>query len=754
MKGRDFRLYSRAVNARSLLVLLALLASGCAHRMAPESDLRGAVQRALAERKLPPATLGIVGNLLAGEPPAPPGAPAILEALFRDPLAGMDAAALWQRAAPASLEEFFAPPREGGAGFEALLAAYVAELQEAQRLLREAAQPFDEAAIVRGLEQGLPAHLVPAAASAVDAAALRRASDLFTSASARFVRGLRGLSGEFPAPRELDSPIGRIVIGSRGADHHRAGAALIVDPAGDDTYERSPALGGAVSVIVDLAGNDQYRGADVAIRALSALIDLQGNDRYRLSGPGLAAALAGASLLVDYEGDDLYEARFFAEGAAVLGIGALLDAGGDDRYTVQAYGQGYAFTGGLGILWDRAGNDVYAAGGLPDAWQRGGGITFAQGAAAGYRTPLGGGVGILRDDSGDDRYQAQMFAQGTAYYYALGLLWDRGGRDAYQAVRYAQGNGVHQAVGVLRDESGDDRYLLSLGAGQGMGLDMASGLLFDGGGDDAYQAGWLAQAAATGNGVGLLVDRAGENRFAITSGNGEGWGNAGWDRRLPSVAALVVEGSRAAFTRAGKPAAPPPPGETHAAEDPPTRCVDLPALPGPAPGDFAALLGRVALRLPYGDPDARSYGAVLRALIDDPAGAMARIPPEEFTLVHALGDTLQCALLAASDAEAERMVRALDGVLAAPRVPFLGVIAFALQRRPGPPATMARLRAALRASPYCSLQTLAMASASEAEAREALSSACWRLQAAAYHRLQALGAAQAADAARLAFLPR
>jgi hypothetical protein len=115
---------------------------------------------------------------------------------------------------------------------------------------------------------------------------------------------------------------------------------------------------------------------------------------------------------------------------------------------------------------------------------------------------------------------------------------------------------------------------------------------------------------------------------------------------------------------------------------------------------------------------------------------------------------LQCALLAASEPEAQRMVQALDALLDAPQVRLLGVIAFALQRRPGPPATMGKLRAALRASPYCSLQSLAMPSAPEGEARKALSSPCWRLQAAAYERLRALGAARPDDAARLAFLPR
>jgi hypothetical protein len=751
MKGRDFRLYSRAVNGRALVLLIAL--AGCVHRPVVEDDLRAATERALAERGLAPATLGIVGNMLAHEGSAPPAAPALLDALFADPLAAADAGALWQRAVAAPLEQFFVASRESNADFEASLAAYVKALQDAQRLLREATQPFDEAGTASALQEGLPAQFVPSVVASVDAPALRRATDAFIAATARFAQALRAPGVQFPEPGERDSPVGRIVIGSPGADRHGAGAALIVDPAGDDTYERSPALGGAVSVIVDLAGNDEYSGSDVAVRALAALVDLQGDDRYRMAGAGLGAAVAGASLLVDYAGDDVYEARFFAEGAGLLGIGALLDGAGDDRYSLEAYGQGYAFTGGLGVLWERGGNDAYRAGGQSDAWQRGGGISFAQGAAAGYRTPFGGGIGILRDEAGNDRYEAQMFAQGTAYYYSLGLLWDEGGRDGYQAVRYGQGNGVHQAVGVLRDESGEDRYRLSLGAGQGMGLDMAVGLLVDGRGDDAYEAGWLAQAAATGNGVGLLVDRDGEDRFAITSDNTEGWGNARWDRRLPSVAALVHEPTRASFTRSGKPAAPGAPQSPAAADDEPTRCPAVPPAAAPSDGEFAALLRRVALRLPYGDPDAKSYGEVLRVLIDDPVGAMAHVPAHDFTLVHALGETLQCARLAAGDGEAQQQARALDAMLDASQVPFLAVIAYALQRRPGPSATMAKLRKALRASPYCSLQSLAMASAPEAEAREALASSCWRLQAAAYERLEALGAATRVDAARRTYLP-
>lgn len=739
---------------RTLILAVVLVLCGCAQPShLGESDLRAAVGRALAARELPPLALGVVDNLLAHEAPPPPGAPALLDAVFKDPLAGADASALWRHAVPSTLEEFLQPAATRPEEFDALLSAYLEELGKARQMLGAATQPFDEAGLAHALQEGMPAELVPPLVPKVDASALQRASLLFLQATARFTRALRAPGMRLPPPGERDSPLGRIVIGSVARDRYRSGAALVIDPGGDDVYERAPVPAGGVSVAIDLAGDDTYEGSDVAVRGLAALVDVQGNDRYHLAGPGLGAAVAGASVLVDFLGDDVYEARFFAQGAAVLGLGALIDAAGNDRYTVEAFGQGYAFTRGVGVLWDHAGNDAYVAGGIADAWKRGGGIAFAQGAAAGLRVPLGGGIGILRDDSGDDRYEAQMFAQGMGYYYGLGLLWDRGGRDLYHAVRYAQGNGVHQAVGVLRDESGADRYELSLGAGQGMGLDIAVGLLLDGEGDDAYSAGWLSQAAATGNGIGLLVDREGANRFAISTNNVQGWGHAEWARGLPSVAALVTDpDGPLTFTRAGKPAAPVAPHVVYSAEDAPTRCPTLAPLAAAGTGDFPSLLHGVALRLPYGDPDPQRYGELLRRLIDDPAGAIATVPPDDFTLVYALGETLQCALLAASEEEAARMWQAFERMLGPP-TRFLGVIAYALQRRPGPPSTMDKLRAALLDSPRCSFHALAVGFAAEAQAREALGSACWRLQAAAYARLQALGAARSEDRARMPYLP-
>jgi hypothetical protein len=243
-------------------------------------------------------------------------------------------------------------------------------------------------------------------------------------------------------------------------------------------------------------------------------------------------------------------------------------------------------------------------------------LSGAQGASFGLRGRLGGGVGILRDDEGADSYEAQMFAQGSGYYYGVGMLWDRGGNDSYAAYRYAQGNAAHQALGVLRDEAGDDRYAADWYA-QGMGLDVAVGVLFDDAGSDAYAARGGSQGAATANGFGLLAGADGRFELADAA---HGWGRAEWLRGLPSVAVLL-HGSGARFVRAGEAVAAPP-------DDPPVA-VQAPSAqvcPSSDPGE--ALLCRVR-----DAPDLEAIWRELRALLSNDALAgwiaiaLGRRPP-------------------------------------------------------------------------------------------------------------------------------
>jgi hypothetical protein len=717
------------------------------------------VERAL-ESRVDPETLRVIDNVLRHGVPPPP-APALVRELLSRPFAAQDAAAAFKRSVPAPLlalaEPLPAPQAGAPVEIRELIAPYLAEVAKAQALLKSAQRgtALDANALLRELAVGLPGALRVREAAGYDAEAIARAAALFIEASARLARALRSAEGRirFPdATERFDSPIGSVVIGTRGDDMHKADAALIVDPAGNDTYERAPATAGAVSVIVDLGGDDRYRGSDLVAHGLAAILDFAGNDAYESEGPAWATAFAGVSLLVDYAGDDIYQSGHFGQGAAAAGIGALIDHDGNDGYRLRAGGQGFALAGGLGLLWDRAGDDRYVAAGLRDAFDRGGGISFAQGAATGVRTALGGGTGILRDDAGHDDYAAEMFAQGAAYFYALGLLWDRAGNDVYRAARYAQGNGVHQAIGVLRDESGGDRYELSVGVGQGMGLDLAVGILADMEGDDRYAAPNLAQGSATANGVGLMLDAGGEDEWRLGE-RGEGWGQAKWSRGLPSVALILFDGTRGTLLRGGKPDGPAATAVVHEPEQGPS----CPQAPDAKPAEGLTLtdaLRRLGPGLVAGKVDGPVWAFALGELRERTEPALGELPGEEFEVAWVLSAALPCALRPADDIYATLMWNAFERVLAArPDSPFAAQIAIALQARRAPEPQAQRLIARLAAHPACGVRAHALAlDGSVAAAQAALRTSCWQLQARALRILGEKGVAPANLEAVPAFL--
>lgn len=771
-----------------------------------DGALKARVEAILEHRGLGPDVLSVIDNVIRHDLTPPPAAPPIVRELLADPLSAANAETLFIRAVPGALrrlvDELSAAPlgnpgHAPTASLRGVIDAYLAELAEAQRVLRMATrgEALDAQALVLQLHETLPsASRLQEIAAGYDQATIRRATALFLSATARFARALRDDGARMDFPREplrFRSAIGQVVIGTRGDDVHAPGAALIVDPGGNDTYLRLPVRDGALSVIVDLAGNDRYQGSDLVVHGLSAIIDFAGDDAYAMPGPGIGAALAGASIVIDFSGDDSYSAELFGEGAAAFGLGALVDFAGNDTYRLRAGGQGFGLAEGVGLLWDRAGHDIYTAAGLADVYRRGGGLSWAQGAAYGYRTFLGGGIGVLLDEGGDDRYEAQMYAQGAGYYHGLGLLWDRGGADRYHAVRYAQGAGVHEAVGVLRDESGNDRYALTFGVGQGMGLDLAVGLLTDTAGDDHYRASVLAQATATANGVGIVIDHGGADAWHVDD-VGRAWGRAEWLRGLPSLGLMLYEPAHAVFTqregavsvtpdaaRFGGPFGGAPVRHEAAAT---LRCPNDVALgkwgqtrrliadipPGAKlesdPDFLAEALRSLAPAIAGGDFDPAIYAAVKERLLTQLEASLAGLPRDDFDVAWPLGEALRCAAAGASESEARAMWEEMERVLAAgPQTPFGGAIVGALRERPAPPQQMERILAALESNPGCGLRAAALrlrgaAAVDEAAraftlavARKALHSPCWRLQAAALDVLKRLGAAPADRAALPSF---
>jgi len=338
-------------------------------------------------------------------------------------------------------------------------------------------------------------------------------------------------------PFEWTGDRGRIVVGSRAADAPAPNDALVyLDLGGNDHY-RSGAGGTGVGharvrVAIDLGGDDVYEGSAAGTLAagvggIGVLVDLRGDDVYRGKIASIGAGLLGVGVLVDRAGNDFYEGAMLGQGAAMLGAGALFDEAGHDTYRMGLYGQGFGGVGGVGVLRDFAGGDRYLATPLvvdvlryEEHYN-----SFLQGAAFGARPDRSGGIGLLVDDRGNDLYDADIFGQGTAYWFALGILRDRAGHDVYAGYQYAQGAGIHYGLGLLSDAAGEDTYR-ARGVSQGCGHDRGAGFLVDDRGNDAYVAFDLSQGAGSANGAGVLVDRSGRDAYLVrATENSMGYGN-------------------------------------------------------------------------------------------------------------------------------------------------------------------------------------------------------------------------------------
>jgi len=327
-----------------------------------------------------------------------------------------------------------------------------------------------------------------------------------------------------------------IVLGSPAANRYdMAKIAAVIDPGGDDEYYATDLRFGR-RVIIDFAGDDHYTGTPEqgpggALLGASLIDDRAGDDVYEGELLACGAAMYGVSLLLDRAGNDIYRGSEWSLGAAVYGAGMIIDlGGGSDQYLGDFLCEGVGGPRGFGCIIDDNGRDLYRANGptpsaygTPAVYQ-----SFSQGMGFGYRNYAAGGIGMISDLGGDDRYEAGEFAQGGAYYYGLGILHDASGRDLYYGNRYGQGFGVHQAIGILVDDAGDDTYWSMTAASQGSAWDIGVGLLLDRAGNDTYQCDGLGQGGASMQGIAMLIDLAGKDRYVAGGGatQGQSGGNS------------------------------------------------------------------------------------------------------------------------------------------------------------------------------------------------------------------------------------
>ncbi len=367
----------------------------------------------------------------------------------------------------------------------------------------------------------------------------------FYHAASIFYNGFYELNRELRARGDFSNLIngkrktrfGDFIINADDEDNiYTQKAAFILDISGNDFYKTdlNTDIYSPFFMQIDLAGNDRYQNNDIgglfsARFGFIAHSDLQGNDVYIGNDYSLSAWL-GYLFFYDYGGDDIYKAGLHSLGAATIGLNYFYDKKGNDIYSATEFAEGFASVLGLGILQDDNGNDVYYCGGrylhkplAPNDYR-----TMSQGYGFGLRPDIGGGVGILYDKGGNDYYDGGVFSLGGAYWYAIGMLLDENGNDFYNSVYYPQGSGIHLACGYLCDDNGEDEYYSKHGPGMGAGHDYSVGFLIDKNGDDQYSVEGGLGLGLT-NSVGIFVDKEGNDRYVRRYAKNCGWANKSRD---------------------------------------------------------------------------------------------------------------------------------------------------------------------------------------------------------------------------------
>jgi hypothetical protein len=341
----------------------------------------------------------------------------------------------------------------------------------------------------------------------------------------------------FPENRvEIKTSQGLIVIGTGKSEsyEYKMPPLLILDPGGDDTYRLSGySANYPLIAIIDVTGNDKYISDDStspgiggAVLGMSVIIDKGGDDLYSAINVAQGCAFFGASILMDNNGNDKYRAKYYSQGSGLFGLGILSDSTGDDSLYCWAYSQGYGYTKSCGLCINYSGNDTYVAEDSilfsPGQQTKDHNSSLSQGVGFGKRADFvdghswAGGVGILCDILGNDKYSAGLFAQGCGYWFAVGMLLDGAGDDNYYSVWYTLGSGAHFAIGYLDDFAGNDIYTASMNMSLGSGHDFTIGYLNDRSGNDIYNAPGLSLGGGNFQGIGIFHDWAGDDKYNTT----------------------------------------------------------------------------------------------------------------------------------------------------------------------------------------------------------------------------------------------
>ena len=303
--------------------------------------------------------------------------------------------------------------------------------------------------------------------------------------------------------------------------HESKNTNLCIDLGGRNRYTGRYGAGiGYASVLIDL-GNDiksDFPDASAGVGVLGVGMAFFEGSRPDLIAKNIAfgAGLAGVG---EIKVDQAFrmECRSIGQGFGMCGVGLLIGSKGTDTQKIGYLGQGAGMLGGVGWLFNPAGNDRYRAGGLvPDGVSQNGFISRAQG----YSGIFPGGIGLLTDNAGDDLYEAGTEAQGCASGLGIASLYDLSGNDAYFAQRQAQAYAESEGCALLFDLGGDDVYMVRENQCHAFAIDRSFAMVLDRSGNDVVAAHDSQPATAQEGSIAIYLDAEGSDTFTGPVGVG------------------------------------------------------------------------------------------------------------------------------------------------------------------------------------------------------------------------------------------
>ena len=353
---------------------------------------------------------------------------------------------------------------------------------------------------------------------------------------------------------QVNTPYGKVVLNGVGESNTIRGPVLLgIDLGGDDQWiaASGSSFSNSVNMVIDVSGEDHWL-AENSMKNSS--MDKYGKRTNMSIPPDQGSGFFGYSFVLDMEGKDTYRSRSFSQGSGVFGFGVIWDLTGDDTYDCYSFCQASSFFGG-GFLLDSNGEDNYSGFRSLQAFAATNGSSlmmdlgkgsdsflaytspldfpslidpkvnssFAQATSLGKRSDIidghswAGGVAVLIDDGGDNKFEAGFFAQGFAYWYGLAMLLTSEGKDQYLSDKYSAGSAAHYGIGILYDKGGDDTYRVSQELGLGVGHDFSYGVLIDLKGNDKYTAANLSLGCGSANGMGFFWDNAGDDSYTLSA---------------------------------------------------------------------------------------------------------------------------------------------------------------------------------------------------------------------------------------------